>query len=183
MTNYNHGIAFHAHHNILLEECPDYEKRVEEIRRCKPRKEQMLRLRLFKLIPSDKLPPELATTYEAYDKAKKARAEAWEARVRAEKAYNKADADHDKAWEGRAKNKQAYAEALKARGKAWEAQDKAYASYNKAWEAYMRADEAQERALEDYMPSLEKLHGELCLDCPWNGGTIFTRQNDAGQWY
>ena len=162
MTNSNHGIAFHAHHNILLEECPDYEKRVEEIKRCKPRKEQALRLRLFKLIPSDELPPELAMSYEIYDKAKKARVEAWEAR---------------------AENEQTYTEAKEARDKAWEAQGKAHTSYNKAWEAYARADEAQERALEDYMPFLEKLHEELCPDCPWNGHTIFTRRNDTGEWY
>jgi len=49
--------------------------------------------------------------------------------------------------------------------------------------AEYRADEAREGALKNFMPFLEKLHGELCPDCPWNGGTIFTRRNDAGEWY
>ena len=66
------GFAFHAHHYQLMEFCDDYEERVKCIRENKPLNEQELRLRLFKMIPQDRLPPVLNEARKAYN-------EAWEA--------------------------------------------------------------------------------------------------------
>ncbi len=103
------GFAFHVHHDVLLEYCTDYEERVQYIKGNKPAREQALRLRLFKFIPIDRLPPELDKAWEAYDKAREACDKAWEACNKAREACDKA----------------------------WEAYDKAWEAYDKAWEAYM----------------------------------------------
>jgi len=123
----NRGIAFHIHHDLLVEWCSDYNKRVEEIKETKAPEEQALRLQLFKLIPANRLTSKLITACKAYNKAQKA-----------------------------------YIKALKTPGKPWEARDK---------------------ILEACIPQLGRLHGELCPHCPWDGHTIFTRKNDAGEWY
>lgn len=34
----------------------------------------------------------------------------------------------------------------------------------------------------DIETEMEKLHRELCPDCPWDGKTIFTRIDDRGDW-
>jgi GTP cyclohydrolase III len=144
------GLAFHIHHDVLIEWCSDYDGRVRSIRVNKPLGEQELRLKLFKLIPVNKLP-------EAYNKAREAYTKAWE-------AYNKAGEAYDEAREAWNEAREAYTKAWKALNKAWEA-------YAKAWEAYA--------------PILEKLHQELCPDCPWDNEkqTIFTRKDANGNWY
>ena len=122
------GIAFHVHHNTLFEFCYDYDERAEFIQRCKPYNEQELRLRLFQLIPLDRLPKKGLATYlkaqEAYDKVRE--------------VYHKAGETLDKARE----------------------------AYYKTREVYLKANEK----------ALEKLHSELCPDCPWDGETIFSKE-------
>jgi hypothetical protein len=71
MDKVKSGFAFHLHHNKLVEWCHDYDKRVEVILSNKPKKEQELRLRLFKLIPEDRLPPDLLKAGKAYDRARR----------------------------------------------------------------------------------------------------------------
>ena len=66
------GFAFHVHHNQLVELCTDYDERVRYIKATKPEAEQELRLRLFKLIPEDRLPQPLIKVWTAYDEARKA---------------------------------------------------------------------------------------------------------------
>ena len=73
----NKGFAFHVHHDKLVEWCTDFEERVSYIKSQKPRSERVLRLRLLKIIPEDRLPTRLLTAQIALDKA------------RAELAYNK----------------------------------------------------------------------------------------------
>ena len=124
-TEIKSGFAFHVHHDILFEWCSDYDERVEYIKHYKPKKEQRLRLRLFKMIPTERLPSELVKAWEVYDKAREAYVKAWE-------AY----------------------------GKTGEAYDKALEAYGKAREAYDK--------------DIQKLHKELCPNCPWDGETIFS---------
>lgn len=69
------GLAIHCHHDILCEHCFNYDGRVEYIKKEKPKDEQEIRLRLFKLLPReaiDDLPKELIEAYakwlEAYAK-------------------------------------------------------------------------------------------------------------------
>jgi len=142
------GFAFHCHHGELVEYVTDYNDRVKYIKKHKPKEEQEVRLRLFKMIPEDRLPADLIKASEACVKASEACVKAWETRA--------------KAWETRAKAREAY-------DKAWEAYDKAWETRAKAWEAY-------DKAIIKYTPELEKLHKELCPDCPWDGYTIFPKE-------
>jgi len=134
MDKVKSGLAFHVHlltfsnnlpqYDTLFEFCHDYDERVRFIKQNKPIEERELRLRLFQLIPEDKLP----RGTKAYDKAGKAY-------YKAREAYDKAE----------------------------EACDKAREDCNKAWETYFRANKE----------ALEKLHSELCPNCPWDGKSIF----------
>ena len=66
------GFAFHVHHDVLVEYCTDYQERVDYIKERKPANEQGLRLRLFKMIPIDRVPPVLVEAGKAYVEAGKA---------------------------------------------------------------------------------------------------------------
>ena len=103
------GLAFHCHHDSLVEYVHNYDERVKFIKTSKPKKEQSLRLRLFQLIPDEKVPGKDSLEWEAYDKA-------WV-------AYDKARAAYNKAWE--------------ACEKTWEAYIEASATWNKAKAAYI----------------------------------------------
>ena len=91
-TKIQSGLAFHVHHDVLMEYCTDYEERVNYIKEHKPQSEQEIRLRLFQLIPSARLPPPLVKAGKAYYKAREACVKAGETYVKAWEAY-------DKAWE------------------------------------------------------------------------------------
>jgi len=179
----NRGIAFHFHHDTLAESCSDYNGRVEDIKQFKPKAEQSLRLRVFRLIPNDRLPSKLKTAYEIYDQAEKAYIRTWEIYDKAWEVYNKTEETYIRAREAYNKTEKAYNRAEKAYNKAREACDKAREARDKAEKTHDQAEKVHLRVLEAYMPQLEHLHKELCPDCPWNGQTIFTRQNNAGQWY
>src|SRR3990167_2048725 len=86
----NSGFSIHCHHDILVEWCYDYEERVEVIKKDKPKNEQEIRLRLFKILPE-----------EAVKEIPKARQEADKAWQEADKArpQNSKDAFH-KRWCG-----------------------------------------------------------------------------------
>ena len=162
------GIAFHCHHDILYEFVYNYDMRVKYIKEHKPLEEQELRLKLFKLIPDDKVPGGDSPEYEALNKTREALDKAWEAFGKAWEAYFKAREAWDKAWE-------ALDKAWEAFGKAWEALDKAREAWGKAWEAL---DVAQDTYFKKYDGEIKKLHEELCPDCPWGGRTIF--RSDQG---
>ncbi|MDP2730139.1 MAG: hypothetical protein Q8O55_06635 [Dehalococcoidales bacterium] len=73
------GFAFHVHHDKLAEFCTDYDERVRYIRENKPKEEQDLRLRLFKLIPESRLPVSLIKARATYDRAWATYYTAWDA--------------------------------------------------------------------------------------------------------
>lgn len=75
---------------------------------------------------------------------------------------------------------------------AWEAYDKVYkdyysGKYDEKRKDYIQARENFDMAMEDYIAknkkALEKLHSELCPNCPFDNKTIFTRKDKAGKWY
>ena len=116
-----YGVAFHCHHVELVEVVTRFSKRVAYIKIGKPRREHPLRLRLFRMIPDNRLPVAVRR-----------------ALIPARTAWAKLkllDDDYD------AKHK------------------------------------LLEEAIQTAMPKLEKLHAELCPDCPWDGKTIFARSN------
>lgn len=63
------GLAFHCHHGKLVEWVYDLDERVRFIKQDKLKSEQKLRLKLFKLIPMNKLPIDLRRARAAYNKA------------------------------------------------------------------------------------------------------------------
>ena len=85
----NSGLAFHLHHDSLIEYCSDYAGRVAFIKGNKPAHEIELRLRLFKLIPADRVPASLLEGLVAYEKAWAARVKAWDAYEKAKAAFEK----------------------------------------------------------------------------------------------
>ena len=153
------GIAFHLHHYQLWEYCYDYDERVAYIKATKPEHEQKLRLRLFRLIPEDRLPGRDSPEWADYDKAREAHYKAWKDFAKACEAYNEACGAYYEAW--------AYY------GKAREAYNEAWTDYNKAREDYNEASEAYNKA---YSKEIEALHRELCPNCSWDGKTIFPKK-------
>ena len=83
------GFAFHCHHDKLYEYVFDFDfdERVESIKKYKPLKEQPLRLRLFQLIPDDKIPAKDSVEWTTYIKAREACSKEWEAHNKAREAY------------------------------------------------------------------------------------------------
>ena len=148
------GFAFHCHHDVLVEYVHDYDERVKFIKEYKPKSEQGLRLKLFKLIPDELAPGKDSAKWEACDKAREACDKAREAYTKAREAYDKA--------------REAYTKAREAYDKAWEACDKARVAYDKARVAYVAK----------FGTELQQLHENLCLDCPWDGHTIFPRRSE-----
>jgi len=92
------GFAFHCHHGILFEWVTDYQARVYYIKNHKPEKERELRLKLFKMIPDDRIPSNLMKAREAYNKAEEAYFDkALKVPYKALKAYMKAMEAYGKA--------------------------------------------------------------------------------------
>ena len=94
------GYAFHCHHDKLVEYVYDYAERVNVIKRDKPKGEQELRLRLFRMIPEDKVPEEIAAAKKAWGEAwevycKKNGDEEYNSYARTKDAYKKVMADWD----------------------------------------------------------------------------------------
>lgn len=75
-----------------------------------------------------------------------------------------------KACDAYGKARDAYNKVRDALTKAWDACDKAWGTCDKACDAYDKARDAYNKK---YAPELEKLHKEICPDCPWDGKTIF----------
>jgi hypothetical protein len=91
------GLAHCCHHDRHFEWCYDYRKRVDYIKRGKPVAEQELRLKLFQILPFDRLPLRLHEAWETHDKASK--------------TYDKASKTYDKARETYDEARETYIEA------------------------------------------------------------------------
>lgn len=150
------GLGMHCHHDVLFEWVWDFDERVADIRANKPKEEQELRLRLFKMVPVKLTPGRRSKLWVALNKA-------WAAYNKARVAHNKALAACNKAWAAQDKAEAAYDKAQVACDKALAACSKAKVACDKAWDAYN----------EEYVKELDALHEKLCPDCPWDGETIF----------
>ena len=94
----NEGLSIHCHHEILIEYCTDYKGRVAYIKSNKPKHEQKIRLKLFRLLPQkaiNYLPKDLVKAYADWQKANADR-------QKANEDWDKANADWPldarKAW-------------------------------------------------------------------------------------
>ncbi|MEK7151581.1 MAG: hypothetical protein AAB784_02630 [Patescibacteria group bacterium] len=140
------GFFWHVHHRKLIEWCFDYTERATYIKNSKPENERTLHLRLFKPVIGS-LPEEVTKAGQVYIQAKRAYDQAWQAYYdRTRQAYDPA--------------RQAYYQAKRA--------------YNQAWQVYIQAEQVYERALKDNTQVINALHLIECLNCPWNGHTIFS---------
>ena len=83
LTFMNIGLAHCCHHDTHYEFCYDYLDRVAHIKANKPVLEIELRLKLFQLIPEDRLPLSLRKLIQACEKV-------YQAYVKVDQAYNKA---------------------------------------------------------------------------------------------
>ena len=146
-TTHTPHLAWHLHHDVLIEMCSGCEERRAYIREDKPETEQPLRLRLFQSVIGP-LSAELD----------KARAE-----------WDKALAE----WNNtRVELRKANAELGNARAE-W---NKASAEWNKARAELRKANAEWDTALKASRGEIEALHALECPGCPWNGKTIFSER-------
>ncbi len=152
----NSGLAHCVHHDIHWEYCYNYQKRVEFIKENKPKEEQELRLKLFKLLPNKLVPGRESAEWKACIKAVKSYNKALQSCIMAREAYDKAKV------------------ACKKRGESFEND---YEIYNKKWKALDKAGDANYRAWDAYYSKyaneLQILHDKMFPDCPWDGESIF----------
>ena len=142
------GLSIHCHHDNLFEYCYDYDERVEAIKQDKPKNEQEIRLRLFKMLPQ-----------EAITELPKGLVKAYAERQKADAEWEKASAE----WE------KAYAEWEKASAK-W---GKAYAERQKVYAEWQKADAERQKAdVEWQKADAEAWHKKWCGCEEWNGKEI-----------
>ena len=170
----NSGLAFHVHHDQLVEWCFDYDERVKYITSDKPASERELRLRLFRLIPLSQLPGKQSAGYKALteagqkcDEAVQKLTEAVQKRTEAVQKLDEAGQKRAEAGQKLVEAEQKYDEAVQKYGEAGQKRD----------EAGQKLTEARQKYNNKYLPSLKLLHLRLCPDCPWDGKTIFPNQN------
>ena len=141
------GVAFHCHHDRLVEFVTNYDERVAYIKQEKPPAERPLRLRLFQMVPPERLSAGLA---EAVNESTRLREES---------------------------------DRLRAEGnRLWEEGHRLWAESTRLWTESTRLWAESTRLgvenIAQHMPELLALHAELCPECPWNGQTIFGREEN-----
>ncbi len=147
MTLPHNTYYWHCHHEVLFEFVDNPQERIDYIKGAKPNHEIEIRLRLFQPVKGE-LPLAVVKAGAARDKAGAAR--------------GKARAARDKAWAAYVKAGAAYV--------------KAGAAYGKARAAYVKAEAACVKVIKTHSEELEALHAKECLDCPWDGKTIFPEE-------
>lgn len=75
----NSGFACWVHHEIPIEYCTNFARRIAYIRASKPAHEQAVRLAALTCLPLDRLPADLIQAWTAYDQAVTAYDQAWTA--------------------------------------------------------------------------------------------------------
>ena len=84
------GMYWHCHHDVICEWIYDYQKRVDYIKKEKPKSEQKIRLRLFKSVKNpEELPEEYINAGEEYIKIGEKYIKAREELIKARKEYIK----------------------------------------------------------------------------------------------
>ncbi len=80
-----------------------------------------------------------------------------------------------------------YIKALDARSEAigsnWDILGKTSSACTETYHAYWKVHSACCKLIKKHKKHLEKLHAELCFNCPWDGESIFTRRDQKGYWY
>ena len=100
MSEVKSGFSIHCNHDILAAHCYDYDERIRYIKKTKPKNEQEIRLRLFKLLPQeaiDEIPKEFVEASVEYGKAEKKLAKALGESSKRSPDYGKAERDFKEA--------------------------------------------------------------------------------------
>jgi len=63
---------------------------------------------------------------------------------------------------------------------AGQAYNEARRAYDEAWQAYIEAGLACKEMIQVHKEEIERLHAEECPDCPWDGKTIFSQEQEEG---
>ena len=151
------GLSIHCHHDILMEYCHDYDKRVQYIKTNKPKNEIEIRLKLFKLLSK-----------EAVNALPKRLIKADAERKKAYALWEKADVEWEKA---NAERKKAYALWEKADA-VWE---KEYAEWKKANAERKKAYAEWEKEYAEWKGK-EEWHKKFCGCKEWNGKEIIFKE-------
>ena len=152
------GLYWHCHHDRLWEYVYDAEMRRAYILENKPRAEQATRLERFQPVRTP--PPALGQALAAY-------VQAIAACDQAIAAYAQAHASADAQARAAAYDDQARAAHAQAR-----------VALDQARVAYARARVAYARALAAADPEMVALHALECVDCPWDGQTLFPPEEE-----
>ena len=110
----NSGMFWHVHHDKLVELSDDIRERIAYIKADKPQEEQETRLRLFRMIPQDRLHSTLVEARQAHEEVWQAYKEVWQAYEQAEQAFDQARQPYKQA-------RKAYEEAREAYDQTWQA--------------------------------------------------------------
>ena len=160
----NSGVCWHRRHTVLIEWCPDYDQRAEDIRNNKPESQQAIRLSLFKLVKGE-LPEGVVKALQAYEQAWRTHEQTMRARDQTWQAYIQA-------WQ----TWQPHGQISQARDQAVQADNQASQAHNQAVQACVQASQARDQVLKNEKEAIERLHSLECPNCPWNGQTIFPDQ-------
>jgi len=144
------GLFWHFREDALLGQCHKPRERAEDIRghKTRPLSKRELQLKLFQPVKGQ-LPQELVDVGNAYSEAEIACFETGKKASSVREVKEQFEALKDP---------------LSEESRVW---DKAYNAWEKTGRAY-------DRALYVHRDEIEALHEQECLDCPWNGVTIFS---------
>jgi len=169
------GVAFHCHHDRLVEFVTNYDERVAYIKQEKPPAERPLRLRLFQMVPPERLSAGLA---EAVNESTRLREESDRLRAEGNRLWEEGHrlwAEASRLW---TESTRLWAEGTRL----WEEGHRLWAESTRLWTESTRLWAESTRLgvenIAQHMPELLALHAELCPECPWNGQTIFGREEN-----
>jgi len=152
---------WHVYHNQGFSN--NIQERIDYVKRHKPVYEIDLRLTLLKPVRG-KLPRVVVKTGEALNNARIVCDKLWA-------ACNEAWITHPKIQKACEKGQMICREA-------WAVYIAKRDVFGKAVAVYEKVAKAHDEAIETYQAEIEALHREECPNCPWDGKTIFPREEE-----
>lgn len=179
-------LYWHVHHEVLCEHSTNINERIKYIKHFKPEHEQEIRLRLMQEVKNP--PARLVDALIDYARAWKHRELTYADYIKASRIYMEAQWTYNRAQDGRGLHWIVSDEDPNALKQARDAYvNKARVAYEQARSAYYQAHDASNKAQDNYVKvgsaynqvlssckdELAALHKVECVDCPWDGNTIF----------
>jgi len=139
------GLSIHCHHDVLVEYCYDYDERVASIKKEKPKNEQEIRLRVFKILPK-KAEKDIPADLRQADQTRKQAYQAWKQANQTRKQADQTRKQADQAWK----------QANQTRKQADQTRKQADQTSNQAYRAWPQE-------------SKDAFHAKWCNCKSWNG--------------